>query len=320
MNEFELIDQLQAIVNGPALAKLPAGSTGIGDDAAVLSVDGRRQLVITMDTMVSGVHFPADAKAADVGFKSLAVNLSDLAAMGAEPAWFFLALTLPAADKQWIAGFASGMAALAASAGVVLAGGDTTSGPLSITITAVGLVKPGDALLRSRAQAGDLIVVSGTPGLAALGLFSFQHGQPVEAAAWRAFTRPEPRLNLGHALHGKATACIDVSDGLAADLGHILHASRLGAELHLDQLPQAPAMSLLEPEHRWNLALGGGDDYELCFTLPPLLQNELDGLSRLAGVGLTVIGQTMAGEGLRCLRTDGSEFTPLRAGYDHFRQ
>jgi thiamine-monophosphate kinase len=211
------------------------------------------------------------------------------------------------------------MRSLAASAEVVLAGGDTTSGPLSITITAVGLVNPGEALMRSTARAGELIVVSGTPGLAALGLSSLQRGQPIDAGAWRAFTRPEPRLKLGQALHGKATACIDVSDGLAADLGHILQASRLGAEVRLDQLPITPAMNRLEPEHLWDLALGGGDDYELCFTLPAALESELPGLASSMGLALTVVGRTTAREGLRCLRPDGTEFTPSRRGYDHFR-
>lgn len=319
MNEFELIDRLHLLINGGRKANLPPGSTGIGDDAAVLRVDSQRQLVITMDTLVSGVHFPADADPGDIGYKALAVNLSDLAAMGATPAWFFLALTLPALDTAWVEAFANGMRSLAAAAEVTLAGGDTTSGPLSITITAVGLVNPGEALLRSTAQADNLVVVSGTPGLAALGLSSLQRGQPIDAAAWRAFTRPEPRLRLGQVLHGRATACIDISDGLAGDLGHILEASRLGAEVRLDKLPGTAAMNLLQPEHRWDLVLGGGDDYELCFTLPAALESDLPALAREAGVALTVIGRTHTGEGLRCLAPDGTEFTPSRRGYDHFR-
>jgi len=195
------------------------GSVGMGDDAAVVTVDAGRQLVITVDTMVAGVHFPIDTPAADIACKALAVNLSDLAAMGADPRWFFLALTLPQADERWLEEFATGLATLAAASGIELAGGDTTSGPLSITITALGVVNRGEALLRSTAQAGDLVVVSGTPGLAAAGLMQWRAGEAVDSQAWRAFTRPQPRLQLGRALHGKATACIDVSDGLAADLG-----------------------------------------------------------------------------------------------------
>lgn len=320
MNEFELIDRLQAIVNGGRKNGLPPGSIGIGDDAAVLSVEQGRQLVVTTDTLVAGVHFPLDAKPADIGHKALAVNLSDLAAMGAEPAWFFLALTLPAADTRWVDEFATGMGALAADAGVTLTGGDTTSGPLSITITALGMVSPGEALLRSTARAKDLVVVSGTPGLAALALHRLQRKLPVDSVAWRALARPEPRLKLGQALRGRASACIDVSDGLAADLGHIASASQLGAEVLLDRLPRAPAMHQLPLEQLWDLQLGGGDDYELCFTLSPALERELPALAAAGGTELTTIGRMTAATGLRFTRTDGTVFTPSRAGYDHFKR
>jgi thiamine-monophosphate kinase len=320
LNEFELIDRLQAIINGGRKNGLPPGSVGIGDDAAVLTVDGQRQLVVTTDTLVAGVHFPLDAKPADIGHKALAVNLSDLAAMGAEPAWFFLALTIPAADIEWLDAFAAGMGALAADAGVTLAGGDTTSGPLSITIMALGMVSAGEALLRSTARAKDLVVVSGTPGLAALALHCLQHKLPVDSVAWRAFTRPEPRLKLGQFLRGWASACIDISDGLAADLGHIASASQLGAEVFLDRLPRTPAMRTLEREQLWDLQLGGGDDYELCFTLPPALERELPVLAAAGGTELTVVGRMTAAAGMRCTRPDGTAFTPARAGYDHFRQ
>ena len=308
------------MINGGRKNNLPPGSVGIGDDAAVISVDGRQQLVVTTDTMVSGVHFPPDTEPADIGHKALAVNLSDLAAMGAEPAWFFLALTLPAADTRWVEAFAAGMGALAADAGVILAGGDTTSGPLSITITALGLVSPGEALLRSTARANDLVVVSGSPGLAAVALHCLQLKLPVDHAAWRAFTRPEPRLTLGRALRRKATACIDISDGLAADLGHIASASQLGAEVILDCLPRVPAMHTLEREKLWDLQLGGGDDYELCFTLPPALERELPALAATGGTELTIVGRMTAAAGLRCKRPDGTKFTPSRQGFDHFRQ
>lgn len=318
MREFELINHLQGIVNAGVASKLKPGSIGIGDDAAVLSVEQNRQLVVTTDTLVSGVHFPPESNAADIGYKALAVNLSDLAAMGADASWFFLALTLPAADEQWVEEFAAGLGALAASAGVPLVGGDTTSGPLSITITALGQVDHGAALLRSTARAGDLVVVSGTPGQAALGLAQFQLGQAVNPEAWRAFTRPDPRLKLGQLLRGKATACIDISDGLAADLGHIIHASGVGAQIWMDRLPQSGAMLELAPDRCWDLQLGGGDDYELCFTLPAGLEPELPELAALSGVGLSVIGQITAGHSLQIRQADGTEFVPERQGYVHF--
>jgi thiamine-monophosphate kinase len=214
--------------------------------------------------------------------------------------------------------FSRGLGALAAKTGIQLVGGDTTSGPLSITITAMGQVDQGSALLRSGAKPGDLVVVSGTPGLAALGLAHFQAGESANTEAWRALTCPEPRLKLGQALRGKATACIDVSDGLSADLGHILQASGVGAQIWLDRLPRPPAMKELPLERCWDLQLGGGDDYELCFSLPPALEPELSELSAKGGVELTVLGRITSGHSLQMLKADGSEFTPARRGQVHF--
>jgi thiamine-monophosphate kinase len=318
MNEFDLIRRLQHLIGAGRTGLSQPGSIGIGDDAAVLTVDPGRQLVVTTDTLVAGVHFPPNALPADIGHKALAVNLSDLAAMGADPAWFFLALTLPHADVAWLDEFAAGVGALATACGIELAGGDTTSGPLSITITALGLVNPGAALLRSTAHAGDLVVISGTPGLAALGLAQLRAHEKADDAAWRALTRPEPRLDLGRVLRGKATACIDISDGLSADLAHIAQASQLGAEVWLERLPRPEVMRALPPEHCWNLQLGGGDDYELCFSLPAALQHELPAMAAESGVGLTVIGRLTSEPGLRFLRGDGSGFVPQRSGYNHF--
>lgn len=318
MNEFDLIRRLHSIIGGGRTGLSQPGSIGVGDDAAVLTVDPGRQLVVTTDTLVAGVHFPQDSLPADIGYKALAVNLSDLAAMGADPAWFFLALTLPQADVAWLDEFAAGVAALARASAIELAGGDTTSGPLSITITALGLVHHGAALLRSTAHAGDLVVISGTPGLAAHGLAQLRAHETVDGAAWQAFTRPQPRLELGRALRGKATACIDISDGLAADLAHIAQASHVGAEVWLERLPQPAVMQALPPEHCWNLQLGGGDDYELCFSLPAALQHELPAMAAQSGVGLTVIGRLTRESGLRFLRADGSGFVPERGGFNHF--
>ena len=218
MSEFDLISRLQEIIStGPGSCVI-----GIGDDAAVLDVPPDRQLVVTTDTLVQGVHFRPQMPAGDLGHKALAVNLSDLAAMGAEPAWYFLALTLPAVDSAWLDSFAEGMAKLAEDAGIELAGGDTTAGPLSITITALGLVEGGQALTRNGAQEGDLVAVSGVLGEAAFACKSLDVGITPDANARRALDHPIPRLSLGRCLRELATSCIDLSDGLLADLGHIL--------------------------------------------------------------------------------------------------
>jgi len=318
MNEFDLIERLREIVNARTAGLLTPGSVGIGDDAAVLSVEPGRQLLVTTDTLLEGVHFPFQSAPFDIGYKALAVNLSDLAAMGGQPVCFFLAMTIPQANTEWLDAFAQGLEHLAAANSLYLAGGDTCSGSLSITITAVGVVDCGRALLRSGARPGDLVVLSGTTGLAGLGLIQYQQKQEIDPAAWQAFTRPQPRLALGRALLGKATACIDLSDGLAADLGHILAASHVGAELQLDCIPCPQALSNLDPQLRSNLQLGAGDDYELCFTLPPEMKVQLTQLAEAGGVGLTVIGRITAGSGLSIKRGDGTEFLPTRAGYDHF--
>jgi thiamine-monophosphate kinase len=238
--------------------------------------------------------------------------------MGADPRWFFLAITLAQADVQWLDQFATGMASLATPSGIELAGGDTTSGPLSITITALGMVNHGAALLRSTGRAGDLVVVSGTPGMASWALAKLRAGETVDDQAWRALSRPQPRLDLGRSLRGKATACIDVSDGLAADLAHITTASQVGAEIWLDRLPRPGAMRSLQLDECWNLQLGGGDDYELCFSLPPGMEHELPALAKAGGVDLTVIGRLTEGSGLRFLKPDGSGFLPSRCGFNHF--
>ena len=230
MAEFDLIRRLQQIVcSGPGSDRYQP-VLGIGDDAAVLDVPDGQQLVVTTDTLVEGIHFLPGTAPRDLGHKSLAVNLSDLAAMGAEPAWFFLALTLPDADDEWLNEFAQGIAGLVRESGIHLAGGDTTGGPLSITITAVGLVARGQALTRSGARDGDFIAVSGVLGDASLALSMLKSKQTPDADLLDALHRPTPRLELGRRLRGLATSCIDISDGLIADLGHILERSGTGAE------------------------------------------------------------------------------------------
>jgi len=318
MSEFQLIAQLQSLFNQHQLSRRHPAVVGIGDDAAVLAVPSGKHLVVTTDTLVSGIHFFAGDAPADIAAKSLAVSLSDLAAMGAEPAWFFLAITLPKQDTAWWDDFCRGLLEMASAAGIELAGGDTTKGPLSVNITAMGLVEQGKALRRDGAQAGDLVLVSGQPGLAALALQQKLTGEDVHPEAQSALLRPEPRLALGQALSGLASACIDVSDGLAADLGHILKASACGAEIYLDRLPLHPAMASLVTERRWTLQLAGGDDYELCFTVPPHHEQAVLNLQHQAGTPMQVIGRITESTGLKLIQADGEGFVLDHSGYEHF--
>jgi thiamine-monophosphate kinase len=318
MSEFDLISQLHERINGVDRGGLSACVVGIGDDGAVLDIPPGKQVVVTTDTLVEGVHFLKTTDVQSLGHKALAVNLSDLASMGAQPAWFFLALTLPAPDLSWLEPFAQGMGDLARSAGVVLAGGDTTSGPLSITITAMGLVEPGMALTRDGARNGDLVVVSGQLGDAAHALAILKAGGMPGPESRAALECPEPRLQLGRQLRGLATSCIDISDGLIADLGHILAASAAGAEIDIDRLPGSVGLAGLPRAHQRQLQTSGGDDYELCFTIPVNRQDELDRIAKDCACPLTVIGTINATGKLVCTTADGSVYVPRGSGYDHF--
>ncbi|MDM4770058.1 thiamine-phosphate kinase [Solimonas sp. SE-A11] len=288
---------------------------GIGDDGALLQPSSGMQLAVTSDTLVAGRHFPESTAPADIGWKALAVNLSDLAAMGAAPRWFTLALTLPTADAAWLEGFAAGLRDLALSSGIALVGGDTARGPLSITITAMGEVPPGQALRRDGARPGDRICVTGTLGDAALALRLLeQPGLP--SVLRQRLDRPTPRIAAGLALRGLATAALDISDGLAGDLGHILAASGVGAEIDLEALPASAHFNGLAPaEGRTELMLRGGDDYELCVCLPPEAVEEAQ--QRL-DVPLTEIGRITALPGLRSVDTAGSLQAQEACGYRHF--
>jgi len=318
MAEFDLIERIRGIVCAGTERHRLAPVTGIGDDAAVLEVPAGKQLVVTTDTLLEGTHFFAGADPHDLGHKSLAVNLSDLAAMGAEPAWFFLALTLPELDQDWLDEFAAGLAGLAAETGIILAGGDTTAGPLSVTITALGLVGRGEAITRSGARTGDLVLVSGTLGDAALALRELASGGMPGPGVGCALHRPKPRLGLGLALRGLATACVDVSDGLWADLGHILTASGRGAEIRLQDLPCSGDLHGLNDEDRHELQLSGGDDYELCFTLGPEHADQLQPIMDTTGVTLTVIGYITDSGRLLGRSRDGKEYRPSGTPYEHF--
>jgi thiamine-monophosphate kinase len=318
MSEFDLIRQLHERINGADGSDPSACVVGIGDDCAVLEIPQDRQVVVTTDTLVEGVHFLNTTDAQSLGHKALAVNLSDLASMGAQPAWFFLALTLPAPDLSWLESFAQGMGELARSVGIVLAGGDTTSGPLSITITAIGLIEPGMALIRDGARNGELVVVSGQLGEAAHALEILMAGGEPGPEGRAALERPEPRLQLGRQLRGLATSCIDISDGLVADLGHILEASAAGAEIDVDLLPGSAILAGLPAEHRRQLQTSGGDDYELCFTIPGNRREELDRMAEECACPLTVIGRINDSGKLVCTMADGTVFVPRGRGYDHF--
>src|SRR5215469_8654765 len=253
---------------------------GVGDDAAILEFPAGSELVAAVDSLVAGVHFPHGSPPASVGHRALAVNLSDLAAMAARPAWALLALTLPQADESWLAEFAAGMAALARAHEVALVGGDTTSGPLCVTMQVLGHVPRSAALLRSGGRPGDALFVSGTPGDAAAGL-GVEQGKLAavgEAAKYlrERFLYPAPRVALGECLRRYASACIDVSDGLLADADKLARASGCGAQIAYEQVPVSePLLHAVGEERARELALTGGDDYELCFSVPPAALDKL---------------------------------------------
>ena len=318
MAEFALIDLIRARC---AVVREDV-RLGIGDDAALLAVPAGQTLAVSTDTLVSGVHFPKDTAPFDVGWKSLAVNLSDLAAMGATPAWATLALTLPDADAAWTAAFVDGFAALAREFDLALVGGDTTHGPLSITVTVHGFVPESLALRRSGAKVGDAVFVTGTLGDAAAGLALLQGpgvaGKAQEYLLAR-LNRPTPRVGQGLLLRARAHACIDVSDGLVADLGHICHASAVGAEIDLTPLPASPALlGLVAAEARVPLQLAGGDDYELCFSAAPAIATELLNDLARSGCAATRIGRIVAEPGVRVRAADGSLAMSPRPGWEHF--
>ncbi len=314
MAEFDLIERIRQCAGDLRSDVL----LGIGDDAAILQIAGAKSLVVCCDTLNEGVHFMPGTDPLTVGHKSLAVNLSDLSAMGAEAAWFLLSISMPHADGQWLDAFLDGLIALAHSSGVSLVGGDTTTGSLSVTITALGTVESAGALQRCGASPGDAIIISGTPGLAALALLEISAGRQPTSRSRLALEMPQPRLELGRLLRGRASACIDVSDGLLADLGHILIASGMGAIIELDSLPVHPELERISLDERRGLILAGGDDYELCFTLPRQYLEWLDSLAAPAGVELTIIGHITAGAGVQCREVDGSEWSPPVVGYQHF--
>lgn len=315
MPEFDLIARIRE-----RAASRADVIVGIGDDAAILSMPPGKQLVVAMDTLNAGVHFPETTASADIGWKALAVNLSDLAAMAATPAWCTLSLSLPQADAAWLDSFLDGFLALAAQHRVALVGGDTTRGPLSICVTAHGFVDPRGALLRSGARIGDDIWVTGMLGDAAGALRQWQAGKAIDPALRARLDRPTPRVAAGRALAGIAHACIDVSDGLLADLGHICDASRVGAEVDVDALPSSEALrAAFDPASRRELQTAGGDDYELCFTAPRTARLAVADAMHVCDVPAKRIGRITADAGKLLLRdAAGADWSQQRTGYVHF--
>lgn len=322
MGEFELIRRYFC---SPALQ--PARRDvclGIGDDCALISVPVGKQLAVSIDTSTAGVHFLPEASAHSIGWRALAVSLSDLAAMGAQPAWFTLALSLPEPDEAWLAEFAQGMADLAQRYGIALIGGDTTCGQLSMSVQVQGYVTQGAAWRRKGAKPGDIIYVSGTLGDAAAGLDlaktrlaqgeSLRVTSDARSPLLQSYLYPEPRLDLIPVLASRVSSAIDISDGLMADLGHILTASRVGARIDQKRVPLSTALcDYYGPQQALIAALGGGDDYQLCFTVSPQRRLELEVSAEQSGLTLYPIGVITAEKGVSGLSAVTSQ------GFDHFK-
>jgi thiamine-monophosphate kinase len=321
LGEFELIRRF--FVRDKTSGREPGVILSIGDDAALLDLPKGSDLVAAVDTIVAGRHFPEDSDARSIGHRALAVNLSDIAAMGATPLWATLALTLPSADSDWLEKFAAGFMELADAHGVALVGGDTTQGPLTVSVQILGHVPHGAALRRSGAQAGDLLVVSGTLGDAAAGLACLR-SSPSRASSRevdeliRRFDYAQPRVQLGVCARGIATAAMDLSDGLVGDLPKLAQASGLAAHVDVERLPMSAAVRAVASsgqELEW--ALAGGDDYELLLTVPPKRFAELKSAADRLNLMLTTIGELCDGVGVTW-SLNGKDFVPRVSGFDHF--
>ncbi len=313
--EFALIDLIKLRVKTRSDVVL-----GIGDDAALLLVPNDHHLVVSTDTLNSGVHFPEDTAPENIGYKALAVNLSDLAAMGATPAWASLAISLLDTDVEWLEKFLDGFFELADEHSVQLIGGDTTQGPLSITLTVHGFIPKEQALRRDAARLGDEIWVTGSIGDAAAGLAQWRAKGLQSAKLRYRLDRPTPRINVGIALRGIANAAIDISDGLLADLSHILAASKMGAEIEVCRVPMSKPLLDHFPDdrERYRLQLSGGDDYELCFTAPAHQSLAIEQALAECDVIGTVIGHIVAGTELKCFDEKGELFELGGKGFEHF--
>lgn len=297
MDEFELIERFFRRESGPR----PDVLLGIGDDAAVTTLDANGRLVIATDTIVAGTHFPVGTQPRAIGHRCLAVNLSDLAAMGAEPLWCTLALSLPNADTEWVAAFAEGFFELAGRFNVALVGGDTVRGPLAVTVTAHGRTESEKYVMRSGAANAEGIYVTGYPGEAAAGLQLLQAANtaPADDRWTQRFLYPQPRVHEGQSLVGLATAMIDISDGLQVDLQRLLQASGVGADIDMGKIPVSPdALEAMDEKLALDLALTGGDDYELCFTVPADREPDLNAIRPTWDCPVTRIGDTRSAPGI----------------------
>ena len=316
-DEFEIIKACFTPPGGHESVQL-----GVGDDAAILQPPPGRQLVMTMDTLISGVHFPEHSAPADIACKSIAVNLSDLAAMGARPEWLMLSISLPDNDQAWLQAFSQGFMQSCEQYRVQLIGGDTTRGPLSITVQATGSVEPGRAMRRDAAQPGDAIVVTGTLGDAALALEWLQAGREVPRALLQRLNRPQPRHDFASQAAEVCRCAIDISDGLLADLQHITEASQCGAELDLGAIPLSPAYRQCYQNDTGvsNLthALTGGDDYELCLCTGFERLQRLTQIAQNCGVNCVTIGKITEKPGIRCVNENGQLVDIPVSGYQHF--
>lgn len=315
MNEFGLIERY---FDWPA----PQGVLGVGDDAALFEVAPGKQLAVSADMLIEGRHFFADADPGCLARKALAVNLSDLAAMGAEPRWFTLSLALPQIDTRWLEAFSRGLRGMAEEYGVVLVGGDTTRGPLTLSIQIMGEIERGTALLRSGGLPGDDLWVSGPLGAAAAAVMQ-RLGRAVLSPGSQAYCDlrldlPEPRLLLGQRLRGLASAALDISDGLVGDAGHIGERSGCGVEIWREQVPFPREIAELPPALLHEAILAGGDDYELCFTAPAVRREAIEVLALELGLPLVRVGRLVAGQGVRVLDATDVEVTLTRSGFDHF--
>lgn len=317
MNEFDLIERFFVRPSTRDDVVL-----GIGDDAAVCTVPDNHELVLTTDLLVAGVHFPSDTPAHAIGHKALAVNLSDLAAMGATPAWFTMTLSLPDTNETWLQEFSKGLLDLAETCGIALVGGDTVEGPMSVGIQACGFVPVGAALLRSGSKAGDHIFVTGHPGDAALGLASKIKKLSLDPKHQAYFSQrldyPTARVQEGIAVRDIASAMIDISDGLVADLGHVLESSGVGASVNLAEVPISNQYREVIEMVGWDPALSGGDDYELCFTVSPDKIDQLIDAAREWACGIKEIGRIEQEVGLRVFDEKNRPYQFHHSGYEHF--
>lgn len=320
MKEFELINHY---FKGKGISRRDV-KLGIGDDGALLSVPEHTHLVVTTDTLVAGVHFFEDTDPRSLGHRAVAVNLSDLAAMGAEPAWLSVALTLPTIDPVWLDEFCAGMHEICEYFNVQIVGGDTTQGPLVITICAKGYVPEDKALTRSGARNGDWIYVTGHLGDAALAIEAkkgkFGLSKRDFDYCYKRYAFPSPRVAAGQALRGLASSALDISDGLVQDLGHILRASNVGATINIDKVPMSAQVMALAEEQRFPLALAYGDDYELLFTVPTEKRGKLEMSLGQFGIKATCIGQIGGTPGKVDLRLNGEPYHLPVSGYQHFNQ